>query len=129
MERLPEEYQMWMGRHKTLEEFKAIYEVDEVRWHDELPAFLGSRAEPTVYVVNGPNADSGNTFTGPEFPDSDKCKIDTSTRFFNALIEARVFKTEAEIEVATLHSEMVLAALLTFSVALPADAPRQHRVE
>eukprot|EP00035_Acanthoeca_spectabilis_P022271 m.442883 g.442883 ORF g.442883 m.442883 type:complete len:535 (-) comp18873_c0_seq1:65-1669(-) len=98
MERLPEEYQMWMGRHKTLEEFKAIYEVDEVRWHDELPAFLGSRAEPTVYVVNGPNADSGNTFTGPEFPDSDKCKIDTSTRFFNALIEARVFKTEAEIE-------------------------------
>jgi Xaa-Pro dipeptidase len=100
VERLPESYQMWMGKHKTLEDFKAIYEVDEVRWHDEVATVLGDLdIKPTVYVMNGANADSGSAFTEPEYPDKDKYTVDRSARLFNAVIEARVFKTDAELEV------------------------------
>mmetsp|Transcript_8426 Transcript_8426/g.21519 ORF Transcript_8426/g.21519 Transcript_8426/m.21519 type:complete len:544 (-) Transcript_8426:136-1767(-) len=99
MERLPDEYQIWMGKHRTLEDFKVTYEVDEVKWHDELPAFLGAReVKPTLYVINGVNSDSGARAIEPDFADKAKYTIDKSTRFFNAIIEARVFKTDAEIE-------------------------------
>ena len=43
MERLPEVYQMWMGTHKTAEDFKQIYGVDTVKFDDELVDTLTAR--------------------------------------------------------------------------------------
>ena len=44
MERLPEVYQMWMGTHKTAEDFKQLYGVETVMFDDELVDALAARA-------------------------------------------------------------------------------------
>jgi len=85
----------------TKEDLATKYNI-EVRNVSELPAYLNEERKPeTIYVNRGVNSDSGLT-TGT--PDLSKFGIagDTdvnATRMHDILSEARVIKSEEEIEV------------------------------
>jgi len=56
--RLPPAYGIWMGRIKTCDDFKRIYEVDEVKYTDEIESFLEeyvSRGDPKILLNCGEN--------------------------------------------------------------------------
>ena len=58
--RLPPEYSVFMGTVHAPEHFRKLYAVDEVRYVDELRAYIGDRAPPQLHVLQGLNTDSGN---------------------------------------------------------------------
>jgi Xaa-Pro dipeptidase len=98
MPRLPEAWGVWMGRIHPPEHFRDVYEVDEVRYVDELPNVLGGRKPQKVLLLSGKNADSGNMARPASFPGIDALPTDTAL-LYPELVEARVRKTEAELAV------------------------------
>eukprot|EP00040_Diaphanoeca_grandis_P021460 m.114382 g.114382 ORF g.114382 m.114382 type:complete len:524 (-) comp28345_c0_seq2:34-1605(-) len=99
MARLPEEYQKWMGMHKSAADLKAMYETEDVKFDDELVAHLdGLAVKPTIYVIDGTNTDSGSNFKTPSFEGMSKYTVHKSSEFFNAIMNARIRKTEEELE-------------------------------
>ena len=60
MPRLPEVYAVWCGPLKTPEEYRTQHGVSEVRYVDELQAFLQELAPPEIYLLQGKNTDSGS---------------------------------------------------------------------
>ena len=61
-----------MGHILTTDEIKEAYQVDEVRYVDELVESLNSFTNPTLLRLDGVNSDSGNStrraaFDGKEF--------------------------------------------------------------
>ncbi|KAH8391629.1 hypothetical protein KR200_001901 [Drosophila serrata] len=96
--RFPEEYGTWMGELLSPADFKAIYEVDEVFYVDELNVYL-ERAEPKlILTLSGTNSDSGLTLQPPEFDGKEKYVTDCDL-LYPILSECRVIKSPAEIEV------------------------------
>lgn len=96
--RFPPEYGVWMGRLLSTDEYKCMYEVDEVQYVDQLDSFFTDRSPKTIYTLNGQNTDSGlfakpATFTGIE-----KHAVDQNT-LFPVIAECRVIKSSLEIEV------------------------------
>jgi len=57
--RLPESYAIWMGEIAPPEHYQKYYEVDHVRFVDDLPAFLEEKASSQVFLLEGLNTDSG----------------------------------------------------------------------
>lgn len=102
--RFPAEYEIWLGRIVPLHEFKESYGVDEVKYADEMQAYLSqyfsSREESKLFVLSGVNTDSGNAVSPPTFPftssDLDQ-RIDSSTILFSEHSEVRVIKSDMEI--------------------------------
>lgn len=96
--RLPEEYATWMGRLFTLEEFKSMYEVDQVRYVDELPSFF-EKAEPKlILTLSGLNTDSGLRSKPASFDGIEKYVVNCDL-LHPIIAECRVIKTPEEIEV------------------------------
>ncbi len=56
--RLPAGYAVWMGAIASLDDFKRKYEVDAVRYVDELPAAVAEAKPSALYVYSGINTDS-----------------------------------------------------------------------
>mmetsp|Transcript_2844 Transcript_2844/g.5460 ORF Transcript_2844/g.5460 Transcript_2844/m.5460 type:complete len:507 (+) Transcript_2844:22-1542(+) len=99
--RLPEEYAVWMGRIKPLSEFKATYEVDDVKYADELEAFLADVAaaspDAPLLLLEGTNSDSGSKYLPPSLPTPFPKPPDTTT-LFPVLCNNRVYKTDKELK-------------------------------
>ncbi|XP_037936724.1 xaa-Pro dipeptidase-like [Teleopsis dalmanni] len=96
--RLAEEYATWMGRLLTLDEFKAMYETEEVFYVDELSSFFEKAAPSLILTLSGTNSDSGLTSKPAHFPGIDKFK--TNKDLLHPIIaECRVIKSAEEIEV------------------------------
>ena len=51
---------MWMGPINPPSYYKDLYEVDEVLYTDDIPAYFEKFAPEVVYVTKGQNSDSGN---------------------------------------------------------------------
>ncbi len=97
MPRLPEEYAVWMGRIYPPEHFLAAYEVEEVRYVDELPGRLSEMNPDLLLLLHGRNSDS-NLMAGPaQFPGIDRFKIDLAI-LHPEIVECRVLKSQEEIE-------------------------------
>lgn len=96
--RLPAEYAVWMGKLRTLEEFKSKYVVEETAFVDEIPAVLQSLGATELLVLRGVNSDSGLTCKAASFDGIDKFKVDYST-LHPIISECRVIKTPLELEV------------------------------
>ena len=96
MPRLPREYATWMGRIKSPEEVRARYGVDEVRYTDALLDALA--AAPIVHLLCGLNTDSGAYAEPATAPGLEALPRETEL-LHAALVECRVTKSEAEIEV------------------------------
>ncbi|KAI5646234.1 metallopeptidase family m24 domain-containing protein [Phthorimaea operculella] len=96
--RLPEEYEVWMGKLLSCDEFKRIYGVDEVHYVDELRDVLKKLNPEVLLTLSGPNTDSGLTAKEAVFPGIDEFKVNNEI-LFPIIAELRVIKTPEEIEV------------------------------
>lgn len=96
--RLPEDYEIWMGKLLSCDDFKKIYAVDEVHYVDELQSVLKSLNPETLLTLCGPNTDSGLTAKEAVFEGIDEFKVDNEI-LFPIIAELRVIKTPEEIEV------------------------------
>ncbi|XP_037817170.1 xaa-Pro dipeptidase-like [Lucilia sericata] len=96
--RLPEEYATWMGRLLSLEEFKAMYEVDRVLYADELNAFFEKAAPKLILTLSGLNTDSGLRSKPASFEGIEKFVVNCDI-LHPIIAECRVLKSPEEIEV------------------------------
>jgi Xaa-Pro dipeptidase len=97
MPRLPEEYAVWMGRIHPPEHFGSNYEVDEVRYVDELPAVLNAMNPDVLLLVQGRNSDSNLKAIPAQFSGIEQFKTDLSI-LHPEIVECRVIKSQEEIE-------------------------------
>ncbi|XP_068629258.1 xaa-Pro dipeptidase isoform X1 [Battus philenor] len=96
--RLPDEYEVWMGKLLSCEQFKEIYGVDEVHYVDQLQEILKQLKPEVLLTLSGPNTDSGLTAKEAVFEGIDEFKVDNEI-LFPIIAELRVIKTPEEIEV------------------------------
>ncbi|KAH8406466.1 hypothetical protein KR215_001577 [Drosophila sulfurigaster] len=96
--RLPELYETWMGQLLTTDDFKVMYEVDEVYFEDELEAYLERTAPKLILTLSGTNSDSGLTMQPPEFAGKEKYVVNCDA-LYPIISECRVIKSAEEIEV------------------------------
>jgi Xaa-Pro dipeptidase len=77
--------------------FKDMYEVDEVRYVDEIEDYLKNTLKSKIlYTLHGLNTDSGNYFKPATFAGIEKFRVDNG-RLFPLLRECRVIKSEDEL--------------------------------
>ncbi|PNW81055.1 hypothetical protein CHLRE_07g342920v5 [Chlamydomonas reinhardtii] len=95
--RLPDSYAVWMGKLKSLEEWRAKYGVDAVHWVDEMADVIRGLQPPCLHVLHGKNTDSGLDVLPPAAPPPG-IPLEQQ-HLFPALTECRVFKTPEEVEV------------------------------
>ena len=100
--RLPASYAIIMGRIKPPSEFRDHYEVDDVKYVDELESFfsdyVSSSSSPKILLNCGENSDSGNIYPAPELTFKCVSGITNTTSLFPVLADSRVFKSPAELE-------------------------------
>ena len=96
--RLPDEYIVWMGKPLSKEELAKKYKVEEVRYTDELEAYLQEEGDIAVHVLSGTNTDSGLPTLKANVPSLSKIEVDESI-LFEEITLLRTFKTKREQEV------------------------------
>lgn len=96
MPRLPEEWAVWQGRIHPPGHFKAMYEVDEVRYVDEMASVLAGLDPKPLFLLKGRNTDSGNWAQPARFDGIEKFDTDTSV-LYPHIVECRVIKTADEV--------------------------------
>jgi Xaa-Pro dipeptidase len=95
MPRLPQSYAVWMGRIHDPAHFQGLYGVDEVRYVDEMPDAL--RKAGLLLLLAGTNTDSGSAARTARFEGMAGFRTDTRL-LYPAIVECRVHKTDAEVE-------------------------------
>lgn len=103
--RFPPESEIWLGKIVPTSEFQDSYGVEEVKYSDELQAYLSqyfaTNENSKLFVLSGVNTDSGSAIPPPSFPftssDTDR-HIDSSQMLFTELSEVRVLKSDMEIK-------------------------------
>jgi Xaa-Pro dipeptidase len=96
--RLPASYAVWMGRIRSASEMAGFFGLDEGAYADELGSYLTSAGVRQLLVLRGINTDSGSEHAPATVPEGGAFDVDDEL-LFPALIEARVFKSEREIDV------------------------------
>jgi Xaa-Pro dipeptidase len=94
--RLPREYAVWMGEIKSPQTFQQLYEVDEVRYVDQIQHYLQEINCSVIFVLKGQNTDSGKCSKPATFKGIEQWRVDTET-LFPEIVELRVFKTPEEL--------------------------------
>lgn len=74
--KLPEEYGVWMGHLHTLEEYKVMYEVDEVKYVEDIVGFFKGVSASVLLLNCGTNSDSGLSYDGAKFDGIEGFKTD-----------------------------------------------------
>jgi Xaa-Pro dipeptidase len=105
--RLPASYAVWFGRLEPPSHYRNLYAVDECMYKDELQAWLCQKAPSELHVLAGKNTDSGFDAAQLSPPDAEElakgagegCALVRGGAAFDALVEARVHKTQGEVEV------------------------------
>ena len=95
--RLSAEWAVWMGRIHPPSDFQQVYEVDEVRYIDELPGVLSDMHPETLLLLHGKNSDSGLTSEPARFSGIENFKTDLEI-LHPELVECRVRKSAEELE-------------------------------
>jgi Xaa-Pro dipeptidase len=103
--RLPQEYAVWMGSIASADDFKTRYEIDEVRYIDEIASYMEELKPHTIYVYSGVNTDSGSQGQPASFEGIDKYKVDKEV-LHEAIFEARVVKSDEELAVMRFANKM-----------------------
>ena len=96
--KLDKEYEVWMGKLLDLEDFKRKYEVDEVKWVEEMEKVIGDMNPELLLTLSGVNSDSGNKYEPATFTGMEKFSQDADI-LFPVIAECRVIKSPEEIEV------------------------------
>jgi len=96
IEKLPQEYAVWMGEIQPPSYFKQIYEVDDVDYVDQIEEYLKKIKASVIYTMKGVNSDSGNCFKEAVFKGKENFHVDNE-KLFPLLRECRVIKSEDEL--------------------------------
>ncbi|KAH3732307.1 xaa-Pro dipeptidase [Pelomyxa schiedti] len=91
-------YQAILGKIQPPSFYVARYGVDEVKYVDEIPAFVAEYDPDIIYTMHGVNTDSGIVVAEATFSGIAKYHVDKG-RLFREVYECRLTKTPAEIEV------------------------------
>jgi Xaa-Pro dipeptidase len=72
--KLPEEYKVWCGSVIPPEEFRDIYDVDDVQFDETITHWLEEKlqAGAQIHLISGLNTDSGATAKPAKVPGSEK---------------------------------------------------------
>mmetsp|Transcript_826 Transcript_826/g.2668 ORF Transcript_826/g.2668 Transcript_826/m.2668 type:complete len:509 (-) Transcript_826:285-1811(-) len=107
--RLPQEYETWMGKIASPEQWEREYEVEEVKYVDEISSYIG--ANRRVYFMEGTNTDSGEVHRRPQI---DGVATDVTEegflRLYELFCELRMVKTQEELEVLRYSAKISSAA-------------------
>lgn len=95
--RLDEEYAVWLGRIKTKEEFRELYEVDEVHFVDEMVSILKGYSSELL-VIHGFNSDS-KAYSVPVSFDGIESFVINKSVLHTHISECRVIKSPEELEI------------------------------
>jgi len=95
--RLPDEYQVWMGKIEKPDQFKERYEVDEVMYVDEMESWLASSDAGKLFLMEGKNSDSGSMYLAPKLPNPPSNMTLDTTTLFPVLANNRVYKSKKEL--------------------------------
>jgi Xaa-Pro dipeptidase len=96
MPRLPESWAVWMGRIHPPEHFEALYEVDQVRYADDIETALREMRPDVLLLLHGRNSDSGAFAAPARFAGRDGFPCDEAL-LYPELVECRVVKSAEEI--------------------------------
>jgi Xaa-Pro dipeptidase len=97
--RLSPDFAVWMGKLRTLDDYKSALEVDEVVYTDTISDWVASLKPSTIFVLEGTNTDSGEaTKTTATFTGIEKYDVDRKT-LYPILTYQRVIKTSRELDV------------------------------
>lgn len=107
--RLPESYAVWMGRIHPPQHFRELYEVDEVRHVDELPAVLAQLDPRPLHLLSGKNSDSGSLAKPAACDGLERFERDLA-RLYPAMVECRLIKSDEEIELLRYVNRVTCAA-------------------
>lgn len=97
--RLPEEYEIWMGKIKPPEWYKGQYGVSKVLFVDEMKQAIESSASQ-LYTSYGYNTDSGNYATPATYDGIDAAfpgEKNNKEMLYRVVVECRVIKSEKEL--------------------------------
>lgn len=105
--RLPAAYAIWLGKLLAPSDFRDAYAVDACLYKDELPRWLSETSPSELHVLAGKNTDSGADASILAPNDAAEiaaavpggCALVRGGAAFDALVEARVHKTEQEVRV------------------------------
>lgn len=92
------DYATWFGRLWTCEDYLNRYEVDEVRYVDELPAYVKELKPKQILTLSGKNSDSKLKMKPATFDGIEYFNVDAEI-LYNVASECRVIKSPAEIAV------------------------------
>lgn len=111
--RLPPSYATIMGHIKTPDEWKELFQVDQVLYTDTTETFLLEQLETLsngqqakVLLMDGENSDSGNRYEPPKFSDERLQSLVDSSTLFPIMAECRVIKSPAELDLLRHVSEV-----------------------
>ncbi|CAK9294035.1 unnamed protein product [Gordionus sp. m RMFG-2023] len=96
--RLPQSYEIWMGKILTLKDYKDKYLVDSVSYLEEMILVLATMKPSTIFTLKGYNTDSQRLMEPPTCPGLENFTMDTKL-LHPIITECRVFKTPQEMEV------------------------------
>lgn len=109
--RLPDEYATWMGQIYPTTHFKQKYNVDEVRYVDEIADVLKDKKPSMLLTLRGQNTDSKSWCREACFEGLGSFKdIVDNTILHPVIMECRVIKTPMELDVMRYCNEKSSAA-------------------
>eukprot|EP00435_Cladocopium_sp_Y103_P045623 s168_g13.t1 len=94
--RLPQEYELWMGKILDADDIQEHYGVEEVVYVDEMASWFEGRAPSAVYVQRGRNSDSGTEVQPASFEGLDQYQVNEEA-LHTVVYETRARKNEEEI--------------------------------
>jgi Xaa-Pro dipeptidase len=98
MPRFSENFAIFMGELSSPKEMKVKYDVEEVRYADEMAHYFKEHSAAQLLTLRGKNTDSDSLTLEAAFPGITEFSVD-NTLLFPEITECRVIKTEEELEV------------------------------
>ncbi|KAK3781327.1 hypothetical protein RRG08_018954 [Elysia crispata] len=94
---LPSSYAVWMGRLLTEDDFKNLYEVDEVHFSDKIADVLKAKNPSVLLTLHGLNTDSGSYSMEAVFEGIAEFNVN-NVHLHPEITECRVFKSDLELQ-------------------------------
>lgn len=95
---LPPQYATIMGRIRTLEEWKELYQVDNAEYIETAEEYMLSLNPSKLLLMHGKNSDSGLFYEPPKMQHSQLQSLVDTTSLFPIFAECRVIKSLAELQ-------------------------------
>ncbi|XP_043278048.1 xaa-Pro dipeptidase isoform X2 [Venturia canescens] len=96
--KLPKEYEVWCGKLKTLDDFKARYGVDEIYYNCDVESLMHQLNAKMILTLYGLNSDSNLLSREATYEGIKQSQVNNKI-LYPVICECRVIKTSEELEV------------------------------